>query len=1033
MKPVQAPSRWRRKLWIAGGLLAAYAVGGFLVAPGIVKSQLEKHATAALGRTVTVGKVKVNPFAVSLTLEDLDVRLKEGTGSFLRWRRLYVNADPLTSVVGAWKLGAVELDGFQVTAILHPDGTFNFADILEKLTAAPAGAPAAGPGKPPPAVQVGRLVVQQAQLNFVDESRSRPFSTALGPVSFNLTEFHTTAERGAPYHFEAVSESGERFTWTGTISAAPLSSAGELKLENIQLPKYAAYYADFVQADLTGGRLSVGGRYEAKFDRENREMKLLGGTLQLRDLNLVERSNQHPVLALHELGIQGITADIFRHQAQIGTIGMGGGQLNVRREADGSINLLQLLPARTGPRANEMAVSSRASGGDPINFVIREIDLRDFGIVVEDLATPRSTPLATTIVRLGLLEVTLAEKAEIPLDMSLTWAPTGTVNVKGVLALMPELKASLQTDVAKFSLIPLGPYLERFANVHLAQGAASGSGMVTFQMSGDTPAITFDGGLTVAQLGLVDAAHNEPLVGFTSLSLTGLKASTAPQLTVSVDEVNFTAPYARVFVAKDGAFNLAALAQTSTPAAPAEGADPAPPAPLAPAPAQAAAPLPKITIGRVVIADGDFSFADGSLEPNVRLAVTQFGGTIAGLSSENLARADVDLKASVNGAGPIAITGRMDPLGVKKFVDLKVDFRNVDLVPLSPYSGKFAGFELARGQLNLDVKARLDDKQLDAENVITLNQFTFGAPVESPDATKLPVRLGVALLKDMDGKIVIDVPMTGSIDDPSLRIGKVVWRVIGNLLTKAATSPFALLGSMFGGGGDELAFQEFAPGGRELLPAETAKLATMVKALTNRPGLSLAIEGGFDAPADTAALRQHKLAALLRSRIWEEMRAANPNLPPPEQLEIAPEARAAMLKKLFDEKFPPGTELVAPPPPAPAVAAAPAPVRKNLLRRVVDAFTTPPAPATPAADPVVTTVPDPATATGPTPEEMTARLVETMEVTDNDLRALAESRAQRVRDYFLTEGKIAGDRLFLSAGSPTQAENKGPRVFLSLQ
>jgi hypothetical protein len=258
-----------------------------------------------------------------------------------------------------------------------------------------------------------------------------------------------------------------------------------------------------------------------------------------------------------------------------------------------------------------------------------------------------------------------------------------------------------------------------------------------------------------------------------------------------------------------------------------------------------------------------------------------------------------------------------------------------------------------------------------------------------------------------------------------------VLRVIVNLLTKAAVSPFALLGSMFGGGGDELAFQEFSPGSSELLPAAQAKLVTMTKALANRPGLSLDIEGGFDAPADTHALRQQKLAALVRSRVWEERRATDPNIPPPEQLEILPEAHATMVKKIFDEKFPPGTEFGAPLPPAPVVTAAPAPEKKSLFRRVVDALTQSETPAA-ATTADGATPPVAGEATGPSLEEMTGRLAETMEVTDNDLRALADARAQRVRDYFLAEGGIAADRLFLAQAKEPK-ENKGPRVFLSLQ
>lgn len=329
MNPGLSAFRLRRMLWIAGGLFAVFTIFGFFIAPPIIKSQLEQRASAALGRKVTVGHVRVNPFVVSLTLENLDVRLKEGDGSFLGWTRLYVNLDPLDSIFGAWTVGAVELDGFHVTALLKKDGTFNFTDIIERLNAATAAQPAT-PAKPLPAVRVDRVQVQDARFDFMDQSRSRSFATTLGPVSFNLAGFQTAVAVGAPYHFEAVTETGEKLVWSGTLSAMPLASTGELRLENILLPKYAPYYADLMQADLTGGKLSVSGHYEAKFDVKIKVMKLIGGALQLRDLKLVERANQAPLMDLPALDVTGVDADALTMKAAIGSVALTGGHVRAR-------------------------------------------------------------------------------------------------------------------------------------------------------------------------------------------------------------------------------------------------------------------------------------------------------------------------------------------------------------------------------------------------------------------------------------------------------------------------------------------------------------------------------------------------------------------------------------------------------------------------------------------------------------------------------------------------------------------------------
>jgi hypothetical protein len=1027
MKLANLSARARRNLVIAGRAFVLFTITGFFILPPIVKSQLEKRASAALGRTVTVGRVRLNPYTLSITLENLEVREQDGKGPFLGWTRLYVNFDALASLTGDWVLSEIELDGFNAAVAVNHDGSLNFSDILARLTTPPTGR-AATPAKPSRPIRIGSFKVAGARVDFADQSRRKPFATIVGPLTFALTEFRTAGARGAPYHFEAVTESGEKLAWTGTISAELFRSVGELNLENIFLPKYSPYYADRMQADPVAGKLSVRGHYEINLTEGQRVLKLTDGALQLRGLKLLERGSQETAVELPALDISGVNADALTQKAVIGSINFTGGHLRVRREKDGSVNLLTMLqPAAENPAPTPPGAVSAAPAKLP-DVTIGEVVLKDFQVDLTDLAAPRPAQLGLGGIQLSLKNVTLADGATMPLQLSLNWAPKGTVHVEGALSIKPEVKADLKVDVAVLEILPLSPYLEQFVNARLTQGTVTANLKTQVALPDGQPfAAKVAGEVKVEKFGLVDGVHNEDLGGFGSLVLNGLRVSTSPQLSVALDEVNIAAPYARVVMNSDKSLNLAAIAR----------AEAKPPAPAtAPTPTT---PAPKVEVGKVIINEGDFSFADHSVEPNVRTAITQFGGTIAGLSSENMAKAAVDLKATVDGAGPVAITGQLDPFGVTRHVDLKLDFRNVDLMPFSPYTAKYAGYELARGKLALDVKFVLDGRKIDSADQITLQQFTFGAPVQSPDDIGMPVRLGVALLKDIDGKIFIDVPVQGSIDDPDFQIGKVVWRVIFKLLTKAAVSPFALLGSMFGGGGDELAYQDFASGAAVLQPEGIKKLETMVKALTNRPGLSLDLEGSYDGPADTFALKQQKLADTVRRAIWEARHASDPTIAPPEQLVITPEENAAMMKKLFDEKFPPGTQFGAPLAKAPVAAAPPPAPKKGFIGRVVDAVTFKglrgdKAMPTETAKPVETVPAVAAVAAGPTLDEMTGRLAETMEVGENDLRALAQSRAQQVRDYFINAGKIDPERLFLAKDKSDSAKpGRGPRVFLTLQ
>ena len=143
-------------------------------------------------------------------------------------------------------------------------------------------------------------------------------------------------------------------------------------------------------------------------------------------------------------------------------------------------------------------------------------------------------------------------------------------------------------------------------------------------------------------------------------------------------------------------------------------------------------------------------------------------------------------------------------------MDIAADAREIELNPMSPYSIKYVGYGIERGELSFKVKYKVENRKLDAQNQIILNQLTFGEKVESPTATKLPVLLAVALLKDRNGVIDVNLPISGSLDSPEFSVGGIILRIIINIITRAVTSPFALLGAAFGGGsGGELSYIEF--------------------------------------------------------------------------------------------------------------------------------------------------------------------------------------------------------------------------------
>jgi len=1027
--------RSRRWLVTLGVLVCLYAVLGFFVAPMIVSSVLLKQTAELTGRQASVGKVRINPFAVSVTIEDFRLSEKSGNGTFVAWKRFYANAGVLNSLFGAWVASDIELEGFSANVELDKAGTFNFADILAKLQAMPK-APAQAEPKPMRPMLVKRLVVKEARLDFSDQSLKTPFKSIVGPMSFKLDGFRTAGPNSAPGSFEAVTEAGERFSWQGTVSAEQLASNGRFGAAGLVLKKYLPYMEPLTKVVLEDGILSVEGSYDVSFKPGASVMRINKLGLVLEKLRALEQSSGPVLLELPKLEVKGVDADALTLKASVEAVSVNGGVLHVRREKDGALNLLNLVvPPPATPGAQ---VTPPLPAMPTPDLLLQRLSVADFSVEVSDLTGANPAHLSLSKMQVGMSDLSLAPGARMPLQASFAWAPAGTVKVEGVCMLKPEPGAELIAEVKGLDLRPVTPLIEQFVNARLSSGSVTTAVRLAASLGSAGPSIAVNGDVTVDNLTLIDTAFQDRLAGFTSLSLKGLRATTTPKLSLSLEELSVVSPFADVRVQKDGSINLLGLTK-STPQAPATKTE---------APAESQAPaqtpkveLPEVQVAKVSITDGNFLFADSSLEPKVATQLNKFSGSIEGLSSKNMARADVALSGRVDDSGSVSIKGKLDPLGPTPFVELKIDVSNVDLLPLSPYSGKFAGYELARGQLNVDTKINVQGTRLDSTHVVTLNQFTFGAPVESKSATKLPVRLGIALLKDMDGKIEIDMPIEGNLTDPSFRIGRVVGRVITNLLTKAAVSPFALLGSMFGGGGEELSFQEFDAGSAQLLERERAKMETLVKALVNRPGLSLAIEGAFDTAADAQALRLQQLEALVRSRLWDEQRALNPSLPPLAEMTFTPEQQAAMLAKLYQEKFPEGA-VAAQTPVAPAQQAqtpTEPQTRPGLIKRVMITLGFASAPGATAAAP--TPAPAAASATSaaegatqmPSAAEMTTRLAAGFEVSNDALAALASHRAQAVRDHLATTGGIDPARLFLSKSQSADAKKSGPRVFLSLQ
>lgn len=371
----------------------------------------------------------------------------------------------------------------------------------------------------------------------------------------------------------------------------------------------------------------------------------------------------------------------------------------------------------------------------------------------------------------------------------------------------------------------------------------------------------------------------------------------------------------------------------------------------------------KFQIDDFVLEDADINFGDGNIKPNYSVSILDIDGRVTGLSSDKSSRADVRFKGNLGFGSPLAISGKINPLAKDIFADIKVNFQNVEMSSLTPYTNKYLGYPINKGKLSFNVAYLIDKRKLDSENRIIIDQLIFGDRVESPEAIKAPVTLAVSLLTDRNGKINLDIPVWGSLDDPEFKVWSVVWQIIVNLITKAAASPFDLLVSLTGVG-EELSFIEFNYGGAAVTEDGRKKITLISKALVERPNIKLDIEGCVDAQKDKEGLKREEFNRQIKAQKLKEIMKRGEQETAIESVHISSQEYDKYLKQAY--------------------RAADFSKPRNILGMQKD-------------------LPS---------EEMEKLMLANIEVTDSDLRQLALKRAQNVKELFLQSGEVSAERIF---------------------
>lgn len=466
------------------------------------------------------------------------------------------------------------------------------------------------------------------------------------------------------------------------------------------------------------------------------------------------------------------------------------------------------------------------------------------------------------------------------------------------------LELSTQVRASDIDLRPVQPYIDPHVNLVLAAGKARLQGTLGVTQADDGALrVGYQGSAGLNELRTLDKLTEADFARWKSLTVDALNVDWRPdQLEADLGSIALDDFYGRVIVNADGNLNLRDILRRSPAEAPRSLTEPSAAASGNASPraaetggAQSAAPTPgaRLRWSRVALSGGRIDFTDNFIRPNYSARLTALEGTVSPVAWNDPKPADVRLTGRVDGNAPLTIEGQVHPLGARLFTDIKGEARGIELTRLSPYAARYAGYAIDKGTLSVAVQYKVDNGRLDARNQIFLDQLTFGERVDSPDAIKAPVLLAVALLKNGRGEIDVNLPISGSLDDPQFSVAGIVVRLIVNLIVKAVTSPFALLASAVGSADAELGHVAFAPGSNDLDEPTRQKLDALIRALAERPSLRLEATGRADPERDAEGLRQAHLRRLLRAAKARETGQS------PVNLVIEPQERERWLEAAY--------------------------------------------------------------------------------------------------------------------------------------
>ncbi len=953
-------------------LVALYSLLGFLIIPGvglrIANQQLAQYATVP----AHLQRIEFNPFSLELTLWGLQIGEpgKEQVG----FERLYANLSLDSLWTKALHLEAVELDKPRNEVLFAKDGSLNLTQLFKLPPSEPKPEEPAGDPFP---LRIGSIKLNEGYLHFQDLRPSEPIEFLYDSMNLELKNLSTLPDDNADMALVAIGPNGGRIDWSGTLSLAPIASEGTLKVTEGRMKAFWPYVRDAVPLVLEEGVVSLDTHYKLNLSKET-ELLLDNTSVRVAPF-AIKAPDGRPLARLASLDVSETSIDLAKQQIIVGKIRSEKLETWAALERDGQLDWQKLFasqPAKATPKEKAEPAAAEPSAEEkaakepskPWQVLLKDVQLRNYQVHLADRSQKEPVALDVGPLNADLQNFDSLNQSPFTLKLDTGVGKQGKLQAAGQVNLAP-VTAKLDVSTRDIDLRVAQAYISPFIRLELRSGMLSSDLKVDLK-STEPLAFSVGGKAQVSQLHTLDTIKNRDFVKWQQLDLSGLSYVHGDAL--SIDKVALLQPYARFIINEDRTTNVDDLLIPQPASAPATSQ-------TKPATASTDKPL-GIRIGGIDINDGSANFADLTLTPNFATAIQQLNGQIGTIDNRKPAPAKVDVKGKVDRYAPVTIKGALNPFNPLASLDIATSFKRVELTTLTPYSGKFAGFRIRKGRLNLDLHYLITNGQLKAENKVVVEQLQLGEKVDSPDAVDLPIRLAVALLKDTEGKISIELPVTGDLNNPQFSVMPIIWQTLRNLVLRAAQAPFKFIGGLIAGGGaEDLGNVAFAPGSSDLSADAQSALDKLASALKERPELRLEIEGTSAQSSDGPLIAKQRLEREYQATWYKILQRRGDKVPANASMLVVDDSdKPAMLEGIYRARLKQQP-----------------PAEWQQLSR----------------------------------DERTAKLhdavIKSWAESTALLRQLGQDRAGSIKDYLVDKGQLEDDRVYFIDTNLGQAENDG--------